>query len=168
MFIEGLPETGGLHDARRVGEDDPALAQGLRRMGNHLPGFGKVEQHPVEVRLVDSPVGVADLHVVAVEFLGTEHRLHVPERPLCEVLPDLVADDLRPCPEEGHRERTRPHTRLQHAHSRPDVGQHQDRAEVLRIDHLGAPGHLEYEVAEGGPERHEGAPPTRPQSTAVG
>ena len=75
-----------------------------------------------------------------------------------EVLAELVADDLGTGPEEGHGQRTRSHPGLEHPHAGADVGLDQDGAEILRVDDLGAPGHLQHRVGQGGPHDHE--PPT--------
>jgi len=42
--------------------------------------------------------------------------------------------------------------------TRADVGEHCDRSQVLRVDHLGAAGHLENEVFECGAHHHVARP----------
>ena len=113
-----------------------------------LPRLGQVEHDPVEVGLVDALVAVAELDAVALERLGAEERRDVRLGPVGEVLAELVADDVGAGPQHRHRQRARPDARLEDPGAREDVGQHQDRAEVLGIDHLRATGHLEHEVRQ--------------------
>ena len=47
MDVQGVPEPGGLQDARCIRHDNPSGQEGSGGMGNHLPGFRKVEHHPV-------------------------------------------------------------------------------------------------------------------------
>ena len=126
----------------------PAGAQRLAGVRHHLPRLGEVEHHPVEVVLVDALVAVAQLDVVALERVGAEERAHVGARPVGEVLAQLVADDLRAPAQHRHAQRAAADTALEHAHARTDVGEHADRGEVLRVDHLRATGHLDDEVLQ--------------------
>ena len=61
-------------------------------------------------------------------------------------------------PQQRHGQRTRAHTGLEHLRSGEHVGVHQDRAEVLRVDHLRAARHLEDVLGEGGADCHQAAP----------
>ena len=98
---------------------------------------------------------VADLHPVG--RVRAEGGRHVGLGPLGEVLPQLVADHRGTGAQHGHGEGARPHARLQHALARPDVGRHENGPEVLRVDHLGAPGHFEHHVVERGAQHQEAA-----------
>ena len=117
---------------------------------------------------VDPVVAVADLHPVAVTEIRPEERLDVLLGTRREVLAELVAGDVGAGAQQGHRQRTGADTGFEHACAGKDVGQHQDRAEVLRIDHLRATRHLEHEVRQRRPERREGRPLRRAHQGAFG
>ena len=140
----------------QVGAHDPPGPQGLAGMGKHLPRLGQVQEHAVEPLFVDALVDVAYLDPVAVA--ARTHGGDVAAGPLGEVLPELVAHHLGAGPQKGHRQRTRTHPGLEDPHPGGDVGLDEDGPEVLGIDHLRAPGHLEHGVGEGGPHGQE--PPT--------
>jgi hypothetical protein len=88
---EARAERARLGDARRVGDEDAARAEGLLGVGHDLPGLGEVEHDAVEVGAVDALVAVALLDVVALEVLRAEERLDVAPGPRREVGPQLVA-----------------------------------------------------------------------------
>ena len=69
----------------------------------------------------------------------------------------LVADHVGPGPQQRHRERPRAHAGLEDPHAGADVGGQQDGPEVLRVDDLGAAGHLEHHVGQGRPDDDEAA-----------
>ena len=56
---------------------------------------------------------------------------------------------------------------LQDAGAGEDVSVRHDRPEVLRIDHLGAPWHLQHEVGETRPERRQDHPLRRRDPRAL-
>ena len=161
---QDLAELRGLDDGRQVRQDDPACAECARRVRHHVPRLGEVEHDPVETRLVDPLVAVADLDVVVRFELGTDERVHVLLRLRREVGPDLVAGDVRSGPQHRHRQRTRPDARFEDTRPREDVGQHEDGTEILRIDDLRAARHLEDELGQRGADRGV----TRPAAGAHG
>ena len=110
-------------------------------------GLGHVEQDPVEAGLVDALGHVADLDPV--RRVGAERGRHVGLGPLGEVLAQLVADDGGAGPQDRHGEGARADAGLENALARPDVGRDEDGAEVLGVDDLGPPGHLQHDVAQG-------------------
>ena len=75
-----------------------------------------------------------------------------------EVVADLVAGDVAggaDRAQQRERERARADARLEDARAGEDVGEHQDRPEVLRVDHLRAARHLEHVLGEGRAHRDE-------------
>ena len=89
---------------------------------------------------------------------GPEESLDVAARPTGEVVAELVADDVAggaDRAQQRQRERARPDAGLEHPGAREHVGQHQDRAEVLRVDHLRAARHLEHVLGERRAHRDE-------------
>ena len=54
----GLDELAGLDDRRRVSRDPPARSQRSWQMRQHLPGFGQVEHHPIEIGVNHTAVHV--------------------------------------------------------------------------------------------------------------
>ena len=117
-------------------------------MWNDLPWLGKVEHNTIEIGFVDSVVGAPELHVVALERLGAKNLRHVLLGSLSEVFAKLVTGDLGTGAQHSHRQCARPNTAFEYPRTREYVGDHQDRAEVLRIDHLGATGHLQDELRQ--------------------
>ena len=94
------------------------------------PRLGQVEHHPVEIGFVDALVGVADLDLVVRQRILTQERGHVALGPAGEVLPQLVTGHhRRPAPASSTTRR--PDPRLEHAGAGEDVGEHEDRAQVL-------------------------------------
>ena len=156
-LVEGVTELGRLVDRGEVGADHPARAQRHLGVGDHPPRLGEVEHDAVEAPLLDAVVDVTQLHPVV--GVVSHHGGHVVVGPVGEVLAKLVADDGRAGAEQGHRERARTHPRLEHPHPRRDVGLHQDGGEVLRVDDLRPPRHLEDHVRQGRP--HDQEPPPR-------
>ena len=67
-------------------------------MLDHAPRLGQVQEHAVEALFGDALVHVADLHVVPVEGTFAEEGGHVGHRPLGEIVPHLVADDVGTSP----------------------------------------------------------------------
>ena len=81
--------------------------------------------------------------------------MNVGQRPAGELLALLVGDDLAlgpHHPKQRQRQGARPCARLQHATPRIDVSPEQDHGQVLRVDHLGAAGHLEDVLGQRGTE----------------
>ena len=146
-LLAGLRRLG---DRRRVGDEDPARAQHDLGVRHDLPRLGQVEHDPVErpVGGIDPFVAVAAADVVAGERVGAEEPADVGAGPVGEVLADLVADDVGAPAQHRHRQRARSDPALEHPHARPDVGEHADRRQVLGVDHLRAPRHLDHEVLE--------------------
>ena len=66
------------------------------------------------------------------------------------------------------RERARADARLEHARAGEDVGEHEDRPDVLRVDHLRAAWHLEDVLGERRPHRDEAGVARRAHGGAVG
>ena len=66
------------------------------------------------------------------------------------------------------RERARADARLEDARAGEDVGEHEDRADVLRVDHLRAARHLEHVLGERRPHRDEARAARRAHGRAVG
>ena len=129
-------------------------------------GLGHVEQDPVEARLVDALGHVPDLDPIG--RVGAQRRRHVGLGPLGEVLAQLVADDGGAGAQDRHGEGARADTGLEDPLPRRDVGRDQDGAEVLGVDDLGPPGHLEDDVAEGGAQHQEAAPGRAGHGAALG
>ena len=117
-------------------------------MRNDLPRLGKIEHGPIEAGLVDSVIGTSQLHVVAVEHLLTQDRADVLLGSLGEVLAKLVAGDVGPGSKHGHRQCAGPNAGLEYSSTGEDVGDHQNRAKVLWIDHLGTARHLEDQLRQ--------------------
>ena len=86
----------GLRDLRRVGHQHAAAVHGAGGVLDHPPRLGQVEHHPVEVGLVDALVDVALLDRVPVERVAAEEGGHVLDRPVGEVLAQLVAGTTAP------------------------------------------------------------------------
>ena len=132
----------------------PAGVQGVLGVLHHLPRLGQVEHDPVEVGLVDALVEVADL------ARGSARARRSPRKAATlacaragEVLAELVADDVGAGPQHRHRQRAGPDAGLEHPGAREDVGQHQDRAEVLGVDDLRAAGIFSTKSASVGRRR---------------
>ncbi|SVC66407.1 uncharacterized protein METZ01_LOCUS319261, partial [marine metagenome] len=89
--VQGVPELGGLQDARCVRHDDPSGQEGTGGVRNYLPGFRKVEDNSVEVPNIDPLVSIPDLDVVVVQRPRSKHGGHVLLRPCGKVLPEFVA-----------------------------------------------------------------------------
>ncbi len=84
--------------------------------------------------------------------------MHVLLRAVGEVVADLVAG--HPALRAGRAqectgERAGPDARLEDARAREDVGEHEDRAEVLRIDDLRTARHLQHVLGERRPHRDQ-------------
>ena len=133
----------------RVGHEDPAGHEGLGGMGHDLPRLGQVEHDAVQVGLVDALVAVPDLDPVAAERLVAEEVRHVGLGPGREVLADLVADDSAPARSRVIDSAPEPDARLEHPGAGEDVGQQQQGSEVLGVDDLRPPLHLQDEVGQG-------------------
>ena len=119
--------------------------------------------------LVDPLVHVAHLdverHVVA------EEAVHVRDRALREVVADLVAGDVAGRADRAQQrggERARADARLEHARAGEDVGEHEDRPDVLGVDHLRAARHLEHVLGERRAHRDEAGVARRVHGRAVG
>ena len=112
----------------------------------------------VEIGFVDALVGVADLDLVVRQRILTQERGHVALGPAGEVLPQLVTGHHRAGPHQRHRQRRRPDPRLEHAGAGEDVGEHEDRAQVLGVDHLGTAGILSTKSARVGRMARNGEP----------
>ena len=113
------------------------------------PRLGKVEQDAVDIGDLDTVVDVA--HLERERHAATEERFHVLASLSREVVAELVTDDLSERPDraqERDRQRSGPDSRLEHSSAREDVGRHEDRPEILRVDDLRAAGHLEHELGE--------------------
>ena len=102
MYVQSRTETCGLHDARRVGHDDPAGVECLGRVGNDLPRLREVEDDPVVVAARDALVRVPHLDVVPTEGIVAQHGGDVGHGTGREVVANLVAGDHSSCPEKGH------------------------------------------------------------------
>ncbi len=119
-------------------------------------GSGRSKHDAVEVHLVDALVDIAFLHPVG--HRGPAPGGHVGPGSGGEVGAQFVPDDVGPGAEQRHGERPRSHTRLEDLHPGTDVGRQEDGAEILRIDDLGAAGHLENDIGQGGADHEEEAP----------
>ena len=159
----------------------PARSSACRRRGcrpgcsaplgvlDDLPRLGQVEHDAVEARSRRCPRssrGARPGSARAPPRRGTTATFCV--RLLGEVLAELVADDVGAGPQHGHRQRAGADARLEHPGAREDVGEHQDRAEVLRVDDLRAAGHLQHEVRQRRPQRRVGRALRRPHRRALG
>ena len=103
-------------------------------------------------------VALAEIHLCRDR---SEVGLHVRHRLFVVVRSELEGDDPsgrthRAC--QGDRERPGAGARLQHAGAGKDVGEHEDRSDVLGIDDLRAARHLQDEVGEPGAVRRERRP----------
>src|SRR5690606_10955635 len=90
-----------------------------------------------------------------------KEALDVLARPVRMVFAPLDGHDppLFPhCPGEGHRQCPRTGAGLEHRHSGAYVGEHQDRADVLRVHDLGAPAHAEDEIGQARAQRQQPPP----------
>ncbi len=88
-----------------------------------------------------------------------------------EVVSDLVPGDRArrsDRPQQRGRERARPDARLEDARAREDVGEHEDRPDVLRVDHLRAARHLEDVLGERRPQRGQACAAGGAHCAAVG
>ena len=125
-------------------------------MLHDLPRLGEIEEHAVELVDVDAVVHVADLDV---ERAGrAEERLDVAVRTVGEVVAELVAVHVTRGPIARSSvvvSAPEPDAGLEDPGTGEDVGEHEDRPEVLRVDHLRAPRHLQHVLGEGGPQHHE-------------
>ena len=124
-----------------------------------LPWLWQIQDDPVQVGLVDAAVGVPDLDLVVPEGILSEHGRHVLAGPGGEVLTDFIAGHLGARPQEGHGQRPRSDSGFEHLDPRMDVGQHENRSEVLGVDHLGPSRHLQDELGQCRTERVEDTPP---------
>ena len=93
-----------LHDARRVGGQDPAAAQYPRRVRHDPPRFGQVEHETIDLHVVDAVVGVALLDGVALERLFAQEVAHVAHRAVGEIGALFVRGDHRAGAQHGHRQ----------------------------------------------------------------
>ncbi len=97
--------------------------------------------------------------------------MHVRDGTLREVVADLVAGDgsrRADHAQERARERAGTDAGLQYACAREDVGEHEYRSDVLRIDHLRAARHLEDVLGEGRAQRGQARAATGADGAAVG
>ena len=97
----------------------------------------------------DAVVDVAHLDVE--RNVGAEEAFDVRLRAAGEVVADLVAGDVAggaDRAQQRERERAGADARLEHARAREHVGEHQDRPEILRVDHLRAARHLEHVLGQ--------------------
>ena len=131
----------------------PPGCRAFAAWGTTCHGSGRSSTTRSRSRLVDALVAVAHLDPVALERLVAEEGRDVAPGP----------GRRSPRAARSRRRRRRPaaasstarpsRPRLEHPGAREDVGQQQDRAEVLGIDDLRAAGHLEHEVRQRRPER---------------
>src|SRR5262245_39284365 len=149
-------QAANLQDRREVRAQNAARSHCLDRVLHDPPGLGQVEEDAVEIALIDARVGIAHLYVEG--HARSEETFDIAFRTVGEVFTDLVAGDVtvRPDrPQQRGRQRARTDARLEHSRARKDVGKDQDRADVLRVDDLRAPRHLEDVLRESGSNRRQ-------------
>ena len=158
LVVERLAQQRRLVD-RRAGRPAGSRrgAAPSRPPATTLWGSGMSSRIRSRSGLVDALGHVADLDPVG--RVGPQRRRHVGLGPLGEVLAQLVARRRRPRP-AARSSRGRPSPTPASSTRWPgrDVGRDEDGAEVLRVDDLGAPGHLQHDVAQGGPQHQEARP----------
>src|SRR5205085_11604726 len=120
----------------QVGDEDPPGVHGDLRVRDHPPRLGQVEHHAVHSGLGDALVDVALLDAKAPGLLRIEEQGDVGRGASGEVRAELVADDLGAGAQESHRQCSGADTRLHDLNAGEDVGCHEDRPEVLRVDDL--------------------------------
>ena len=92
---------------------------------------------------------------------GTEIPFDVLHRGPRKIIARLVADDVPAIPdglEQRHSQCTRPGPGLEDPCAGIDIGPLEDHAEVLGIEDLGAAGHLQHVLREGGAEGQHATP----------
>ena len=90
--------------------------------------------------------------------VGAEEAFDVRLRTAREVVTDLVARDQAARPDRAEQrqgQRSRTDSRLEHLRTGENIGEDEDRPEILRIDHLRATRHLEDVLGQRGPHRDE-------------
>ena len=143
----------GTGDRGDIGAEDAARAEGPGRRFHEPPGLGQVQHHAVHLALLDPEIDV--LRADGQRDARPQPGLDVPLGAARELLAHLVGDDAARGPhqpQEHERERARAEPGLDHRLARTDVGEQGDRRQILRVDDLGAPRHLEHVLGEGGAE----------------
>ena len=144
-----------LDDRRHVHEENAAGAQHAGDRRRQLPRLRQIEHDPIDRLLLAEAIldGPQPHHEVA-DLAGP--HVDVGQRAAGELLALLVGDDAS-LGADGAQQRERQGAGagagLQHATARVDVGPEEDHGEVLGIDHLGAPRHLQHELGQRRPER---------------
>lgn len=121
-------------------------------MADDPPWFREVKENPIDVLFLDSLIDIADLDTVA--RVLTKQIPNICLGPLREILADLISDDRTSRSKRDQRQCTAPHTGLEYSSAGKQIGRHENRSEIFRIDDLGAPRHLENQITERGSE-HE-------------
>ena len=158
-----------LQHRREVGDEDPAGAQGRSGAREHPPGLRDVEHDPVDVGLLHRLVDTPDLDL---QVLGlAQERLDVRPGQRGKVLPQFVGD--HPAfgahrPHQRHRERPRAGPGLEDVRPRVDIAVEQHHRQVLRVDHLRPPLHLQDELGEGRAQGDDRGAARRPHRDALG
>ena len=148
-------QMGRLVDGGQVGQKDPARPQGVAAWGSTRQGSGMSSStgRAPPRRSPRSRPGARP---------GSRCRVRAgrPRWPAPGWRSPRAARSRspRPPPADGHGEGARAHTGLEHPLARPDVRRHEDGSEVLGVDDLGPPRHLEDRVGQGGPQHQEVRP----------
>src|SRR3990170_164008 len=145
-----------------IGSPDPAGAQRLARVWDDAPGLRQVQEESVHRTIRDPRIDVERPQDQVLHW--AEQALDVPHRLPGKVLPYLVGDDPASGADRAqqrHCQRARPRSRLEDRRARVDVAPEQQHAEVLRVDHLRAAGHLQDELGQGGTQDEEALPAGR-------
>ena len=164
---ERLAKLGGLVDRGKVREQDPARPQRLDRApASTSQGLGHVEDDAVEAALVDPRGHVADLDRV-VDVLAEEADDVLPRR-RGELLAQLVAERPTPLREAASSTARRSPTPASSTRiPGPMSAASEDRAEVLRVDDLGATRHLQHDVGERRAQHEEACARCSPRRRAL-
>ncbi|EHM25979.1 hypothetical protein SPW_5597 [Streptomyces sp. W007] len=165
--LDGARELGG---GGHVGAEDAAGHQGLGDGLQALPGGEHVQHDAVDVGVGEVVLEVADGQLPG-RVRGAEVALDVLLGDLGEVLAALVGVQhalLADGAQQEGAERAGSDPGLHDAGAGEDVGEGQDLARVLGVDHGGAAGHGQDVVGEQGAQREIGDVSRGADNTALG
>ena len=170
LAVERLGDLLRLHDRRHVGEEDSARPQHARHERDQLPGLGQIEDDAVDRVFFGEAVFDGPQPDHEVRDL-TEPHVDVRQRATRELVALLVGDDAavgpdRPQERQGQGARAR--ARLEYAAPRVDVGPEEDHRQILGIDDLGAPRHLQDVLGEDRAQRQVAQPHRAAHPAALG